>query len=242
MVSGAALVFAWEGQQRVRALEQELVRRQQDSGNEAAEARLWAKQALEVSREAVAKASLLEARVAEVALQRSQVEELMQALSRSRDENLLADIDAAVRVALQQSGITGSAAPLVAALKQSEERLARVNQPRLDSVRRAIVRDLDRVRSTGNVELGSLAIKLDDAVRLVDEAPLVAFEAPRPDARNPRAAGPLPAAARGGYPACRTATPARPAPAPGRPCPTGCPPTWRAGGAACGSRRASCCA
>ncbi len=198
MVSGAALVFAWEGQQRVRALEQELVRRQQDSGNEAAEARLWAKQALEVSREAVAKASLLEARVAEVALQRSQVEELMQALSRSRDENLLADIDAAVRVALQQSGITGSAAPLVAALKQSEERLARVNQPRLDSVRRAIVRDLDRVRSTGNVELGSLAIKLDDAVRLVDEAPLVAFEAPRPDARNPRAAGPLPAAARGG--------------------------------------------
>lgn len=188
LTSVAALAVAWSGAQRVSALEQELVRRQQDSAGESTEARLLAKQAQDVSREAVAKATLLEARVAEVALQRSQVEELMQALSRSRDENLVADIDAGIRVALQQAGITGSAAPLVAALKQAEERLARVNQPRLESVRRAIARDLDRVRATGVAELGTLAIKLDEAVRLVDEAPLLAFEAPRPETRSARAA------------------------------------------------------
>ena len=57
--------------------------------------------------------ALLEARVAEVALQRSQLEDLIQSLSRSRDENVLADVEAAIRVALQQAAITGSAEPLV---------------------------------------------------------------------------------------------------------------------------------
>ena len=71
----------------------------------------------------------------------------MQSLARSRDENLVADIEAALRVALQQSALTGSAEPLVAALQQADERLARSNQPRLERVRRAIARDLDRVQA-----------------------------------------------------------------------------------------------
>ena len=60
-------------------------------------------------------AALLEVRVAEVSLQRTQLEELIQSLSRSRDENQLADIEAAIRVALQQAAITGSAEPLLLA-------------------------------------------------------------------------------------------------------------------------------
>jgi len=111
--------------------------------------------------------------VAEVALQRGQLEDLIQSLSRSRDENVLVDIDAAVRVAVQQSAITGTAEPLVSALKQADERLARFNQPRLEGVRRAIARDLDRVKAVGVADLPSLSIKLDEAVRLVDELPLV---------------------------------------------------------------------
>jgi len=38
------------------------------------------------------------------------------------DENVVADVEAAVRVALQQSAITGSVEPLVATLKQADER------------------------------------------------------------------------------------------------------------------------
>ena len=69
--------------------------------------------------------ALLEARVAEVSMQRTQLEELIQSLSRSRDENVVADVEASIRVALQQTAITGSAEPLVVALKQADERLAR---------------------------------------------------------------------------------------------------------------------
>ncbi len=169
----AAVMYAWNTQQRVKGLEQQMVKRQEDSGAQAAEAQMLAKQAQESSRDAAAKLALLEARVAEASLQRTQLEELIQSMSRSRDENVLADIESSIRVALQQTAITGSAEPLVIALKQAEERLARQNQPRLDGVRRAIVQDLERVRAAGAVDVSTLAIRLDEVVRLVDDLPLL---------------------------------------------------------------------
>ena len=172
--SVAALTLALLGQQRIKSLEQELVRRQQDSQGQAIEARAMAKQAQDTAHGAESKITLLEARVAETALQRTQLEDLIQQLSRSRDENVLADVDAAVRVAIQQSAITGSAEPLAQALRQSEERLARMNQPRVERVRRALARDLDRVRAVAVSDIASLTIKLDEAVRAVDELPLLA--------------------------------------------------------------------
>jgi uroporphyrin-3 C-methyltransferase len=195
VLSVAALLLAYTTQQRVRGLEVELVKRQSDSGTQAAEARLLARQAEQASREAAAKLALLEARVAETALQRTQIEELMQSLARSRDENVLADIDAALRVALQQSAITGSAEPLVATLRQADERLARFNQPRLERVRRAVTVDLERVRSAGLTEFSGLAIRIDDLIRQVDELPMLAMPHQRgvPTAAPPAAAASAPA-------------------------------------------------
>jgi uroporphyrin-III C-methyltransferase len=180
-----ALALAWSASQRVRKLEQELVRRQQDSQAQSGEARLLAKRADDTARESAAKVSLLEARLAEVAIQRTQLEDLIQSLSRSRDENVLVDIDAGLRVAQQQAMITGSAEPLVAALKQADERLARYSQPRLEGVRRAIARDIDRVKSVGVPDISALSIKLDEAIRLVDELPLLAQAEPRKDSAKP---------------------------------------------------------
>ena len=188
-VSAASGVLAWKADQRGGSLEQELVRRQQDSATQSTEARMLAKQAQNGMADAAAKVALLEARVAEVGVQRTQLEELIQSLSRSRDENLLVDVEAGLRVALQQSAITGSAEPVVATLKQSDERLARYNQPRLEGVRRAIARDLDRVKAVSVTDVSTLSIKLDEAIRLVDELPLlVQADARRESQRNPPAA------------------------------------------------------
>ena len=173
-LAAAALVLAWNTQQRVKTLESELVKRQQDSGAQAAEARLLATQAQEGARDTSAKLALLEARVAETTMQRTQIEDLIQSMARSRDENVLADVEAAVRVALQQSAITGSAEPLVAVLRQADERLARYNQPRLERVRRAVVQDLEKARAAGATDLPLLSIRIDEVIRLVDELPLLA--------------------------------------------------------------------
>ena len=168
------VVLAWQSLSRQQSLEQELVRRQEASQAQATEARLAAKQSGELVRDTAAKVSLLEARLAEVALQRGQLEELIQSMSRSRDENVVGDIEAAIRVALQQTQITGSAEPLVATLKQADERLLRYKQPRMEGVRRAVARDLDRVKAIAMVDVSTLTIKLDEVVRMADELPLMA--------------------------------------------------------------------
>lgn len=196
----AALALAWNTQQRLKTAELEIVKRQQDAGTQAAEARLMARQAEASARENAAKVALLEARVAETSLQRSQLEELIQSLSRSRDENVLSDVDAALRLALQQSAITGSAEPLLAALRQTEERLARYQQPRMERVRRAALQDLDRVKAAGTVDVQSLAIRIDEAVRAVDDLPMLAATDRRAvardgDARVAPASAPAPAGA-----------------------------------------------
>ena len=63
---------------------------------------------------------------AEVALQRGQIDDLLQSLSRSRDENAVSDIDSAVRLAIQQSTLTGSAEPLMVALRSADDILTEV--------------------------------------------------------------------------------------------------------------------
>lgn len=207
LLLAVSLGLALSTQQRVRLLERELVKRQQASQGEAAEARMLSKQAQDMARDAAAKAALLDARVSEAALQRSQLEDLIQSLSRSRDENVVADVESAIRVALQQTAITGSAEPMVATLRQAEERLARYNQPRLERVRRAIARDLDRVKAVGVVDISTLTLRLDEVVRLVDELPLLAV------AESRRPAASAAAAASSARAASRRASPAASAPA-----------------------------
>lgn len=173
VVAGVSLVIAWKTSQRVEAIEKELVLRLDEGQKQSSQAQMLAQQSQDSVLAASAKVALLEARLAEVAIQRTQLEDLMRSMSRSRDENLLVDIDTGLRVAMQQTAITGSAEPLVAMLKQADERLARYDQPRLEGVRRAIARDLDRVKSASAPDIPSLSIKLDEAVRLIDELPLL---------------------------------------------------------------------
>ncbi len=169
-----AVWHAWQTSSRINSLEAELVKRQDASQSQAQEALLLAKQSQDMSRDASARAALLDAKLAELALQRTQLDSLVQSLNRSRDENLLADLDASLRVAMQQSALTGSAEPLVAALESANERLTRAPQPRLDNLRRAVTKDLVALKNTHIADLPTLAIRLDEAILLADELPLLA--------------------------------------------------------------------
>ena len=181
LVACLALALAWRADQRVHDSERELVKRQQESAERVSDALLLARQTQETMREAGAKLALLEARFAEVSAQRGQLEDLVQSVARSRDDHLVADIESAMRAAVQQASLTGSAEPLVATLKQSDERLARAEQPRLEPVRRAIARDLDRVKAASTADGASLVLRIGEVIRMVDELPLLAAAEPRRD-------------------------------------------------------------
>lgn len=189
MLAVVALGLTWQVQQQQRVAQAEFAKRQTLSAEQASEARVLARQAEAAARDAAAKVALLDARLAEVALQRTQLEDLIQALSRSRDENLLADLEAALRVAMQQVAITGSTEPLLAALRQADERLARQGaQPRLDRVRRAVAADLEKVRASGAVDIPGLSIRIDELVRQVDEWPMLSLAMSARQAAKPAAA------------------------------------------------------
>lgn len=179
LVALVLAVLVWRLQDRFSLLERELVRRQQSSTEQVVESGVLAKQAQEEARDIGAKVALLETRLGEVALQRTQLEDLIQSMSRSRDENVLNDIEAALRAAVQQAAITGSAEQLLTALKSSDERLSRLGQPRLERVRRALAHDLERTRASNVPDLSVMLLRLDEAVRAVDELPLAGLPRPR---------------------------------------------------------------
>ena len=158
--------------QKVMGMQEQLARQSAESGSQAVEARTLARQALDQARDTVTHQAVMEAKLGEVAMQRSQLEELMQSLSRSRDENLVVDIESALRLAQQQAQLTGSAEPLLAALKSAEQRITRASQPRLAPLLRAIGRDSDRIRAASIADTPGLLIKLDELVRLADDLPV----------------------------------------------------------------------
>ena len=172
LLAAAGLLASGLLWQKVSNMQEELARRSTDSGAQAVEARTLARQAEEATRELAARLALQDTRIGEVSLQRTQLEELMQSLSRSRDENLVVDFESALRLAQQQAELTGSAEPLLAALRSAEQRLQRAAQPRLNPLQRAIAKDMDRIKAATLTDVPVLLIKLDELVRLADELPL----------------------------------------------------------------------
>ena len=170
VLSLALAVMLW---QKLSLIQEQLARQSADAGQLSMQANSLAKNAQDLSNETAARVALLDSRLSEVALQRSQLEELMQSLSRSRDENMVVDIESALSLAQQQAELTGSVQPLLAALQSAHKRLSKAAQPRLNPVLRALQSDIDRMQSVSVIDTPSLLNKLDELVVLVEELPLL---------------------------------------------------------------------
>ncbi len=168
-----ALVLALMLWQKLSLIQEQLAKQSAYAGQLSMQANGLAKNAQELANETAARVALLDTRLSEVALQRSQLEELMQSLTRSRDENLVVDIESALSLAQQQAELTGSVQPLLAALQSAQKRLSKVAQPRLAPVVRALQADIDRIQSVSVTDTPNLLNKLDELVVLVDELPLL---------------------------------------------------------------------
>ena len=185
VLSAAALLVGLLLWQKLSGIQEELARRSQDAGAQAVSARTMAQRAQEISRDMAARVSALELRLSEVSMQRQQLDELMQSLSRSRDENLVVDIESALRLAQQQAQLTGSAEPLLAALRTAEQRLQRAAQPRLNPVLRAIAQDSERIKAAAVTDIPALLVKIDELSRLLDDLPVANGAVPEPPPAAP---------------------------------------------------------
>lgn len=193
LAAGASLagcVILW---QKFSATQQELARRSQDTLTRSIETRTLAEQSSALVESIQARLSVAEVRLSEVSLQRSQLEELMLSVSRSRDDNLVQDLESSIRLAQQQTQLTGSLQPLLSALQAADQRIARAAQPRLNPVQRAIARDIERLQGAAVADLPSMAARMDEMVRQVDDWPVRNQLGPRPAPDEaPAAQAPLP--------------------------------------------------
>ncbi len=158
---------------QLQSARKELARRSTDTVASVAEVREQSARAESLVQELQVRLGVAEVRLSEVSLQRSQLEELMLTVSRTRDDSLVQDLESALQLAQQQSELTGSVQPLISALQSADQRIARAAQPRLNPVQRAIARDIERIRAASLVDLPALAGRVDELVRLVDELPLL---------------------------------------------------------------------
>lgn len=180
-LGGSAMLW-----QQVQSARKELARRSTDTGTAVTEAREQSARAEALVQELQVRLGVAELRLSEVSLQRSQLDELMLTVSRTRDDSLVQDLESALQLAQQQSALTGSVQPLISALQSADQRIARAAQPRLNPVQRAIARDIERIRAASLVDLPALAGRVDELARLIDELPLLNAVAPSPS-REPKA-------------------------------------------------------
>ena len=191
-----ALAFAaalwWDTRGRIGATQEELALRLREIEAESRGARALARESQEALRQVQVKLAALESRVAESQSQQLALESLYQQLSRNRDEWQLAEIEQVLAIAQQQLQLSGNVRAALLALQLAESRLALTDRPQFLPVRRALARDIDRLRAVPPVDLPGMSVKLDALVASVDALAL-AFderaerEAPAKGAAKPPA-------------------------------------------------------
>ncbi len=157
---------------RIGSTQEELARRLHEIEIESRDAHLAGKQAQEGLRDAQAKIGALEAKLAESQNQQVALEALYQELSRNRDEWQLAEIEQVLAIAQQQLQLSGNVRAALLALQLAEGRLSRADRPQFLPVRRALARDIERLKSLPALDVPGLSLTLDRLVASVDALPL----------------------------------------------------------------------
>ena len=127
-------------------------------------------------REAQAKVTLLEARVSESQTQQASLEALYRELAPSRDEVALNEVEQVLMLASQQLAIANNVQAALAALQLAEAKLSRFDRPQLVPLRRALTRDIDRLKAIPYVDVAGMSLKLDQAVGVIAALPLARDE------------------------------------------------------------------
>jgi len=185
----AAALFAWQwygSRSEIAALRHEIAKKLADTDTQNRESRLVAEQAREAVAEAQVKLGVLDARLAESQNQQIALEALYQELSRNRDDWAFAEIEQSLAMASQQLALAGNIKAALIALQTADARLQRLNRPQLAGLRKAVNRDIERLKALPHVDTLAISVRLDSLIAQVDKLPL-AMDA-RPQGEPPAAA------------------------------------------------------
>jgi uroporphyrin-3 C-methyltransferase len=162
-------------------LQQQLIRKLAEADNYNRESRQIASQARDASRDLEYRSGALEGRVAETQNQRLALEGLYLELSRSRDERILAEVEQILMIGSQQLTLAGNVKAALIALDSADNRLQRADSAQFTAIRRAIRRDLERLKALPYVDVDGMSVRLDALAQEVQSLPLAMEERPTED-------------------------------------------------------------
>ena len=189
LVAVAALgATAWQwhdGRQSRDALREEMAGRFAAIEQQGRQGRELADQVRQAAAATEAKIAVLENKLAESQGQQIALESLYQELSRSRDEWTFAEIEQSLLIANQQLQLAGNVKAALIALQSADARLQHMDRPQLAGLRKAIDRDIERLKALPYVDTVGLSARIENLIVAADQLPL-AMEV-RPGASPPAA-------------------------------------------------------
>ncbi|MFZ6753341.1 uroporphyrinogen-III C-methyltransferase [Undibacterium sp. Dicai25W] len=162
----------WSSQNQISALREEVARRLLSADTTSSETKILAKNVQETTKEIQTKVILLEGKQSEAQSQQLALEQLYQDLSKNRDEWALAEIEQVLSTASQQLQLAGNVPGALIALQNADSRLAKSDKPQFITIRRAIAKDIEKLKALPSLDLPGIALRLDSVIAQVDRMPL----------------------------------------------------------------------
>jgi uroporphyrin-3 C-methyltransferase len=106
-------------------------------------------------------------------------------LSRNRDERILAEVEQILMIGSQQLTLAGNVKAALIALDSADNRLQRADSAQFTAIRRAIRRDIERLKGMPFVDVEGMSVRLDTLAQEVPSLPLAMEERPVEDKPPP---------------------------------------------------------
>ncbi len=172
------LAHAWSTRTSLQKLRIEMARSLQKSMVENAQIAATARSTTELAKDLQAKVTVLENRQQEAQSQQLALEQLYQDLSKNRDEWALAEIEQVLSTASQQLQLAGNVQGALIALQNADKSLSRSDKPQFITIRRAIAKDIDKLKLLPSLDLVGVALRIDTVIAQIDTLPMLADAKP----------------------------------------------------------------
>jgi uroporphyrin-3 C-methyltransferase/uroporphyrinogen III methyltransferase/synthase len=177
----------WSTHTRFNKLREDVARTLQKDNASNAETAQAVREIQEAAKELQVKVGVLENRQTEAQSQQAALEQMYQDISKNRDEWALSEIEQVLSTASQQLQLAGNVQGALIALQNADRSLSRSDKPQFITIRRAIARDIDKLKALPSVDQPGIALRLDNVISQIDSLPLLSDEKPAEPIAPPRA-------------------------------------------------------
>ncbi|PKO38654.1 MAG: hypothetical protein CVU31_18600 [Betaproteobacteria bacterium HGW-Betaproteobacteria-4] len=187
-VALAALALAgwqwFDTHQKLQQVEQQVSQKLADFDTGDKEDRGAQKQSREQVEALQAHLGAIDGKIAEFQARSDNLQALYQDVARSREELALIEVEQAITLAGQQLQLAGNLPVAVLALQAADAQLARLDRPAHLPLRKALAKDLARLKALPFVDMAGISLRLEQVLVGIDKLPLASYGRPEKTAEN----------------------------------------------------------